>query len=96
MGEGQTPPNWDGTGEMPTPPQWNGENGEMASQPDGEFKGNGEMPSGFRGGMKGGIGQSPNALGVMTTYFGIMAVFAILTHYLGKINLKRKTKIMAS
>lgn len=34
--------------------------------------------------------QSPNPLGVITTYFGIMSVFVILTYYIEKIRTRRK------
>ncbi|GAB6152776.1 hypothetical protein JCM17380_15260 [Desulfosporosinus burensis] len=34
--------------------------------------------------------QSPNPLGVITTYFGIMSVFVILTYYIEKIWTRRK------
>ncbi len=77
--EGQTPPNWDESGEKPT-------------RPDGDFQGNGEGHGGMRG-EKGGFGASPSALGVIATYFGIMALFVILTHYLGKIKLRRKIEL---
>ncbi|MFX3625006.1 MAG: DUF4405 domain-containing protein [Ectobacillus sp.] len=60
---------------------------------------NGEMPDGFRGGMKGsgegGFGQSANVLGVIATYSGIMAVFVIITYYFGKLRFRRKKKAVA-
>lgn len=86
----QTPPNWDESGEMPSRPEggFRG-NDEMPNQPDGDFQDNGERPTDFSG-ERGGFGESPSALGVIATYFGIMAVFVILTHYLGKIRPERK------
>lgn len=65
------------------------------SRSNGVSPGNGELPDDFRGDMHGERGQSPNALGVLATYFGIMAVFVILTYYLGKIKPRRReTKVV--
>lgn len=79
-------------GENGQPPK--GFRGDMPTPPDGDFQGNGDGQRGFPGGEmrgeKGRFGESPSALGVIATYFGIMAVFVILTHYLGKIKIKRK------
>ncbi|MGJ7920180.1 DUF4405 domain-containing protein [Neobacillus sp. LXY-4] len=93
--EGQTPPNWDESGEMPSRSESGFKaNGEMPTRPDGDFQGNGEGHGGIRG-EKGGFGESPNALGVIATYFGIMALFVILTHYLGKIKLRKKSVLVS-
>lgn len=73
------------------PPE--GFNGERPTRPDGDFQGDGDGHGGMRG-EKGGFGESPSALGVIVTYFGIMALFVILTHYLGKIKLRRKAELV--
>ncbi|NMD68950.1 DUF4405 domain-containing protein [Bacillus sp. DNRA2] len=90
---GQPPEGFNG--EKPSRPDSGfSDNDDMPTPPDGDFQGNDDEQSGFHGDEmrreKGRFGESPSALGVIATYFGIMAVFVILTHYLGKIKLKRK------
>ncbi|WP_187118912.1 DUF4405 domain-containing protein [Bacillus marasmi] len=67
------------------------DNGDF-SRENRDFPTNAEMPNGFQRGMYSGKGQSPNALGVIATYFGIMAVFVMITHYLGKLKLYKRQK----
>ena len=52
----------------------------------------GERPAQGPGGREGGF-QSPSAWGVITTYFGIMGVFVILTYYLEKAGRKRTGRL---
>lgn len=66
-------------------------NGERPSAPDRAFQGKGNLQERSDGGFHGGHGGNSSAIGVIITYSSIMAVFIILTHYLGKI--KRKNKI---
>lgn len=96
-GERPTPPNGDfsDSGERPTPP--NGDfvdNGEGPTSSAGDFAGNGEKPT-LDGKTRGEHGGNSNVISVLLTYFSIMSVFVIITHYLGKVKIRRKSKTRA-
>ncbi|MNV89002.1 hypothetical protein D3C71_1832570 [compost metagenome] len=64
----------------------------------GENPNSGERPIRMvRGHREGGFGGgSPNALGVILTYFGIMGVFVIVTYYLTKLGSRKKRRSPAA
>lgn len=102
---GQPPEGFDG--ERPTPPNGDFQDndnatseqtdsqtasGDISTDQTGKTQTSGDMPATPNGKMGGEHGGSSNVFEVLLTYFSIMSVFAILTHYLGKIKIRRKSK----